>query len=128
MADGVPEMTPAGEMDMPAGKAGVTDHDVTEPPVLDIVTAEMAVPLVPVMVLAEAAKTGTWCCTVNWYDVDDVPPELVAVMVYVVAANATVGVPVMPPLAKSNPFGRSGEMVQVATSPPVLVVVLSVMA
>ena len=66
LALGVPDMTPAGETEMPAGNGGSTDQVVTEPPVLEIVTDEIAVPLVPVMVFEEAVKTGTWCWTVNW--------------------------------------------------------------
>ena len=58
------------------------------------------------------------------------PPVLVAVMVYVVAAITTVGVPLMAPVEASiaRPVGSDGATVQVITDPPLEVGVTVVMA
>ena len=51
------------------------------------------------------------------------PPALVAVMVYTVNGETTVGVPLISPVAASidNPIGRAGETDQVLTAPPLTV-------
>ena len=61
--------------------------------------------------------------TVNVKVVVVEPPEFVAVMVYVVAALISPGVPEMVPVAGSNtkPPGKLGLMLYVLTRPPLLV-------
>jgi len=51
------------------------------------------------------------------------PPELVAVTVYDVDDDITVGVPEISPVDTSmaNPFGKLGDIAQEITTPPALV-------
>ena len=48
------------------------------------------------------------------------PPVFVAVIVYVVTVESTVGVPLISPVDESilKPVGRLGDMVHVTTGPP----------
>ena len=48
------------------------------------------------------------------------PPVLVAVMVYVVKSDITVGVPLISPVVESRerPVGRDGDIDQVKIAPP----------
>ena len=48
------------------------------------------------------------------------PPVLVAVIVYVVTVESTVGVPLISPVDESifKPVGRAGEIDHVTTGPP----------
>ena len=51
---------------------------------------------------------------------ESLPPVLVAVIVYVVSGESTVGVPEISPVAgsKTRPVGRSGEIDHESTAPP----------
>ena len=57
------------------------------------------------------------------------PPVLVAVIVYVVTVESTVGVPLISPVDESmlRPFGRLGDTDHVTTGPPLTVGVPVVM-
>lgn len=60
----------------------------------------------------------------------ELPPELVAVTVYVVELLTAVGVPEIAPveLSNDNPAGRAGVISQFVTAPPVEVGVAVVIA
>ena len=51
---------------------------------------------------------------------ESLPPVLVAVIVYAVSGESTVGVPEISPVAgsKTRPIGRSGEIDHESTAPP----------
>ena len=75
--------------------------------------------------------SGAASLTVNVMEVELDPAELLAQMVYVVAAVTVSGVPQIEPLLVSNvrPEGKVALMAQVVTPPPTLVglsVVMSV--
>ena len=54
---------------------------------------------------------------------ESLPPVFVAVIVYVVSGERTVGVPEISPVAvsKARPVGRSGEIDHESTAPPAAV-------
>ena len=68
-------------------------------------------------------------CTVIEIEVESVPPVLVAVIVYGVTGEGTVGVPVISQVFdRDNPFGRAGKALQETIAPPVLITGRGVMA
>ena len=107
--------------DNPAGRDGETDQDVTGPPLVDGVTAVIAVPLVRVNELGlyeieEGATSFTSIVT----EAVSLPPVLDAVIVYVADDVIAVGVPLISPVevSRDNPAGRAGETDQEVTGPP----------
>ena len=66
--------------------------------------------------IENGAISLTWIVIVPF----PLPPALVAVTVYTVDGETTVGVPLISPVAASivNPVGRAGEIVHELTAPP----------
>ena len=68
-------------------------------------------------------EVGATSLTSKLIVTESLPPELVAVIVYVVDGESTVGVPEISPVAvsKARPVGKSGEIDQESTAPPAAV-------
>jgi hypothetical protein len=112
-AVGVPEITPVVVLkDNPADNAGLMLYDVIVPPDVLGPIGEMAIPLSNTMGEAYTKLAGaiSFTAIVNVLVVD--PPELLAVIVYVVAVLNSPGTPEILPVAGSNtnPPGKAGLM------------------
>ena len=108
----------------PAESSGDIDHWVTVPPV-DNGTRSKSVELrSKSMSLGTYSTTGKFVRMVMLMNAVEIPPVLVALIVYIVRGSSSVGVPLITPVEVSNarPAGRLGLMDQVTNSPdPVMV-------
>jgi len=131
IAVGVPEISPVEvEKVSPAGIEGDIAHVTTAPPPVFGVAVVIAVPLVSVKVFGEYAITGG-ASLIKIVTVSvALPPVFVAVTVYAVEEETTVGVPLISPVdvSKAKPLGREGEIDHVTTVPPAVDGVTAVIA
>ena len=119
---GVPLITPVDEsIVMPVGRSGEISHEVTEPPSDAGVTGVIGIPLVSTNELGVySTSDGMTSLTSIVIVILSLPPEFVAVIVYVPDGVITVGVPLIVPVAASieRPVGRPGFTDHVTTGPP----------
>lgn len=131
IAVGVPEISPVEvEKVSPAGIEGDIAHVTTAPPPVFGVAVVIAVPLVSVKVFGEYAITGG-ASLIKMVTVSvALPPVFVAVTVYAVEEETTVGVPLISPVevSKAKPLGREGVIDHVTTVPPLVDGVTAVIA
>jgi len=131
IAVGVPLISPFEVSNVkPAGSVGVTDQEVTVPPLEVGAAVVIAVPFVRVNGLLLYATDGATSLTVMVTVAVVLPPVLFAVMVNVVVDVIAVGVPLISPVDVSNdkPAGSVAEIDHVSTAPPSAVGVTAVMA
>ena len=122
IAVGVPLMSPVDvSSEIPAGRVGETDQESTWPVPKSVGDAvDIAFPFVSVNELGEYPINGWISLTTMVMLAVSVPPELVAVMVYVAEDVTDVGVPEIVPsaLVKVIPAGSVGDTDHEITVPP----------
>ena len=132
MVVGVPEIAPVEVSKVrPAGNVAEIDQEVAAPPLEVGTTVVMAESLVKERVLGVyVTEDGAMSLTAIVTVALPLPPALLAVTVYAVEVETTVGVPPMAPVevSKVSPAGSDGEIAQETTGPPLADGVTVVMA
>ena len=116
---GTPLKTPLLKV-IPSGNSGSNSHVSGLPPSRTGDTLRMSWPLVRVncVVVYEILAAGSSILILMRILAE--PPVLLAKISYVASEEFTFGTPVIVPLPKIRPSGKSGYTSQVATMPPVL--------
>ena len=114
MTAGMPQIVPLLVPKLrPAGKVPLISHEVMVPEPVTVALSGKSVldcPFVSVRFSGEYESVGSWSRISMVIVVVFMPPELRAVIVYVVLVDNSVGVPEISPVNafRLNPAGRSG--------------------